>query len=247
MTYLEPALPLLLLLGVIGLVRSWRRSGRGKRPWLFTTSIIGILLLSTNAFAWVLSRPLEIWYDKDDPLPQGSADAIVILAGGVNPPHPNRPYSYVSQDTYRRLQRGVWLFKHWRPIPILVCGGHLEERELPYSQTMRHVLETEGVPADFIWAEERSRSTHENAVYGSEILRQHGVTRIALVVEANSMPRAAASFRKLGIFVVPAPVRFTELNGDLTDILPGAGPIALSGETVHELVGFLWYRLHGWI
>ena len=61
------------------------------------------------------------------------------------------------------------------------------------------------VPDSSIWTEERSHSTYENALYGAEVLRSHGVARIVLVVEAQSMVRAAACFRKQGIAVVPAP------------------------------------------
>jgi uncharacterized SAM-binding protein YcdF (DUF218 family) len=98
-----------------------------------------------------------------------------------------------------------------------------------------------------IWTEDRSRSTHENAVYGSEVLHKHGVSRAALIVEASSMPRAAASFRKAGITVVPAPIRFTRLHLELSDVVPDWQAIALNGETLHELIGLFWYRLRGWI
>ena len=112
---------------------------------------------------------------------------------------------------------------------------------------MRRVLESEGISPDLIWIEDRSRSTHENAVYGSSILREHGLSRIALVVEANSMPRAAAAFRKAGVTVVPAPFRFTELDRNLNDVLPSWQAIELNGEAVHEYAGLAWYCFRGWI
>ena len=173
----------------------------------------------------------------------------MILAGAVNPRLPNQPYSYVGADTYRGLQRGVWLYKHWQPLPILVCGGSVNEVDdhEPYAQTMKHVLESEGVPSNLIWAEDRSRSTHENAVYGSEILREHGVSHIALVVQTNSMPRAAASFRKLDISVLPVPIGSTKLWWEFSDVFPNWRAIALNGEAIHEIVGLAWYRLRGWI
>jgi uncharacterized SAM-binding protein YcdF (DUF218 family) len=98
-----------------------------------------------------------------------------------------------------------------------------------------------------IWMESRSKNTHESAVYGSEILRAHGVSRIVLVTEASSMPRASLSFRRYGLDVLPAPARFNRLTGKVTDFLPGWGPLASNGETVHELVGLAWYKLRGWI
>jgi len=112
---------------------------------------------------------------------------------------------------------------------------------------MRRILESEGIPPSMIWIEDRSGTTHENAVYGSEILRQHGISRIALVVDARSMARAAASFRKQGIDVVPAPFRFYNLDLSFEDVLPTWRAIQTNGETAHELVGLLWYWLRGWI
>jgi len=198
-----------------------------------------------NVSAWVAALPLEAWYDQG-PIPREPAEAIVVLAGTVYKPTPNRPYRIASHDTYERLQHAIWLFKNWKQVPLLVCGGTFDD--YPSAYTMKRILESEaGIPSGMIWTENRSKSTHENAVYGSQILREHGLSRIVLIVEASSMPRAAASFRKLGITVVPAPIRFTKLDLRLTDFLPSWQAIALNGETLHELVGLAWYRVHGWI
>jgi len=245
-TYLEPALPALLAVGVLGLILAWRRSAKGNRPVLLTISVAGTLALSMNVFAWLAALPLEIWYDHS-PIPRESAEAIVVLAGTVHKETPNRPYTFAAPDTYERLQHAVWLYKNWKRVPILVCGGTFDEQE-PFAQAMSRILMSEGgIPADSIWIEKRSRSTHENAVFGSEILRNHGISRVALVVEASSMTRAAASFRKAGIVVVPAAIRFIELDWKLTDVFPDWRAIALNGETLHEFVGLLWYSIRGWI
>lgn len=244
MSYLEPALPLLLLLALVGLARAWRASTSENRPWLMTISILGIVLLSLNPVAWLLSRPLEMWYDEK-PIPETTVEAIVVLAGAVDSPKPNRPYPLAANDTYIRLQHAAWLFKHWISRPILVCGGGRDNAS--YSQAGRHLLEAEGIPPNLIWSEARSLSTYENALYGSQILREHGVSRIALVIDASSMARAAAAFRKQGITVVPAPFRFYDLDLSVEDILPNWRAIQANGETAHELVGLLWYRLRGWI
>jgi uncharacterized SAM-binding protein YcdF (DUF218 family) len=240
MTYVEPALPLLLLLLIVDLVRAWRRSAGRHRPWLETIVVAGLLLLSTNAGAWLLSRPLESGSSRD-PLPHESAGAIVVLAGAVSPPSPGRPYALPAPDTYRRVRRAAWLFRYWKPLPILVSGNGLD------ADVMRHLLESEGVPRNMIWLETRSRNTHESAVYGSEILKARGVARAVLPVEASSMPRAARSFRKAGIDTVPSPVRHTQLTWEFGDFWPGWSAIESNGETIHELGGLVWYKLRGWI
>jgi uncharacterized SAM-binding protein YcdF (DUF218 family) len=118
---------------------------------------------------------------------------------------------------------------------------------MPIAETMRRLLLTEGIPADRIWLETRSMNTHESAVQSADVLRVHGVSRIALVIEANGMARAAQSFRRAGMHVVPVPVRFTGPPVKPSDFLPGWDGIALNEEHFHEIVGLAWYRLRGWI
>lgn len=112
---------------------------------------------------------------------------------------------------------------------------------------MRELLTSSGVPDAQIWVEERSRSTHENALYGGRILRQHGIGRIALVVEARSMVRAAASFRKQGFEVVAAPSDFREWEPIGDEVLPSWKAIKGNEITAHEVLGLLWYKIHGWV
>jgi uncharacterized SAM-binding protein YcdF (DUF218 family) len=242
-TYVEPALPFLLLLGLAGVVRAWRSSGN-RRPWLETIALGGITFLSINAGAWLLSRPLESGYSVS-PMPEEHADAIVVLSGTVHPPVPGRPYTIPAPDTYRRVQHAVWLFRNWKQIPILVSGGGTNER--PHAAVMRDVLLTEGIPAQMVWTESHSSNTHESALNSSALLRAQGVRRVALVTEAYSMPRAARAFEKAGIAVVPAVSRRTQLSGDYWDVFPGPSAIDRNGEIIHELVGLLWYKLRGWI
>src|SRR5688500_969432 len=110
MTYLEPALPFLLLIGFAGLVRAWSLSTRGRRPWSLTVALLGILVLSSRWAAAGFADPLEHGY-SDAPDVAQSAEVIVVLSGSVDPPRPGRPYPFVAHDTYRRLQHAVWLFK----------------------------------------------------------------------------------------------------------------------------------------
>jgi hypothetical protein len=42
-----------------------------------------------------------------------------------------------------------------------------------------------------IWTEERSQSTHGNALFSAEILRNHRINTAILVVDASSMPRGS--------------------------------------------------------
>jgi uncharacterized SAM-binding protein YcdF (DUF218 family) len=112
---------------------------------------------------------------------------------------------------------------------------------------MRELLRRGGVPEDKVWLEERSRSTHENALFGAAILRTNGIRRIALVVDAQSMRRASACFRKEGIEVTPAPTDLRTFGPWQQELIPNWRAIRRNEITLHELLGLGWYRLHGWI
>ncbi len=235
---------LVLLFSVAALV-GLARLPRNRRLVLPALAILGLVLISCPTVDWLLSKPLEMWYPVQT-LPGAPAQAIVVLSSNVAPPEYGRPFSLPDQDTFTRCKYAAWLHRNWKPLPILACGGQGKGPE-PFSHTMRELLVESGVPEAMIWTEDQSHSTHENAVNGAEILRQHGIQTVALVVEAQSMWRAEASFRKQGITVVPAPSDFRVWGPLSGEILPDWKALRRNENAVHEFAGLLWYRLHGWI
>ena len=61
------------------------------------------------------------------------------------------------------------------------------------------------------------------------------------------MYRAAACFRKQGLVVVPAPSDFREFLPLSDEVLPSWKAIEGNEITAHEALGFLWYRIRGWV
>lgn len=241
MNYTEPLLALALALSAIGLLRV----GRGRGRLLAWMGLLGVFVITWPPFDWLFSRPLEIWYPVRIPNPRGNPQAIVILSSTVDPPVRERPYPLADFETYQRCQFAAWLYNHWQEVPVLTSGGGGHRR--PFSITMRQILEQDGVPDAMIWTEELSRTTHQNAVNSAQILRQHGITKIALVVDASSMPRAAACFRKAGIEVIPAPSEFCELEAPRDELLPNWKALRQNEITLHEILALGWYWLRGWI
>jgi uncharacterized SAM-binding protein YcdF (DUF218 family) len=162
----------------------------------------------------------------------------------VQPAQYERPYRVPDPDTFKRCEHAAWIYRHGGARPVLACEG-LQSKGRPSG--MRELLRRAGVADDLIWVETESRSTHENASYGARILREHGIKRIALVVEAQSMNRAAACFRKEGFDVTPAPSEFRTLGPLIDEFLPSWQAIRRNDITLHELLGLAWYRLRGWI
>ena len=217
-----------------------------KRKALLFVALVTLFLISWPPFEWLLSRPLEGRYPVRPFEALAGVQAIVVFSEAVSPPTFERPYAQACSGTAERCNYAAWIHRAKLPLPILVCGGSPERTQPPFSATMRELLRHSGVPDPMIWPEEQSQNTRENAAFGAVILRSHKIRRVALVVDARSMPRAAASLRNQGIEVVPAPSRFRQWEG-FKELVPGWEAIRGNEDTLHELLGLLWYRLRGWV
>jgi|SRR5579863_113666 len=246
MTYTQPLLVVFLAIAAIGLLRIPRTRGK----WLAIVGVAGIFLTSWPPADWLFSRPLEGQYPVRPFKPASPIQAIVVLGEAVTPPQFEEPYPLAGSGTYRRCEYAAWIYRQYGPLPILVSGGRNSQAGPPVSSTMRELLLSDGIPENMIWTEDRSRSTYENAVDSTQVLREHGVSRVALVVDATSMTRAAACFRKLRIDVLPAPCNFHTFGSWASwqdDLVPNWRGVRRNEDTLHEMLGLVWYRMRGWI
>ncbi len=241
-TYTEPLLTLTLALSWIGVCFL----GPSRAKCLLAASLLATSLVAWPPCEYMLSRPLEWHYPVRPFSTPAGAGAIVVLGSAVSPAQFERPYPLPDQETLERCQYAAWICRKVT-LPVLVSGGNGGIGHPPVAATMRELLLAAGVPAELIWIEDRSRSTHENAAFSAQVLRSRGIGRVVLVVDARSMPRAAACFRREGIEVIAAPSRFRYLSAIVEDWMPGWKAVQGNEITLHEAVGLLWYRLRGWI
>jgi len=246
MTYTQPLFTASLLAVLLVLVYAWR-SGRLQKPRGPLLALGFVFLVSWAPAAQLATRLLEARYPPR-PYPPEGAEAIVVLASSVFAGSPPVPVPMLGTDTYQRCQYAAWLHMHWRPLPVLASGGSGDPDVPPYASVMRQALEREGVRAEDIRVEDRSHSTHENAVYVARLLRGKGIRKIILVTEAYHMQRAVASFRKEGLAVVPAACGYRSYHPfHASDLWPGWEAIAWNEDVLHESIGLAWYRIRGWI
>ncbi len=231
-------------------------------PILLTAA--GLLLWRTRGIAWVAAlglgllylaalpvttRLLWAWLAVPPPLDPATArhraEAIVILGATRY----SRAPEYGGRDNLaglglERVRYGAWLQRR-TGLPILVSGrGWRAPGERSEAAIMADILEHEfHVPV--AWKEERSRSTYENALYSSRLLRRLGIGRIVLVTHAYHMPRAREAFEAMGLTVVPAPTVYFQTFSEyaIFDWLPEMRALRRNRLLVHEIVGLIWYRL----
>jgi uncharacterized SAM-binding protein YcdF (DUF218 family) len=246
--YTQPLYPFFLLLAFAGLVRAWLQAN-SKKPVLLAFGVTGLFLVTWPPVAWLLLQPFErafppgVDYSAD-------AQAIVVLAGDIDYSSvPGMPSVGVGLDTLERCQYAAFLHKHWSALPVLATGGgsQVDSETPPYATLMKDALSREGVPASMIWTETKSRTTHENAEFSAELLREKGITKIILVTDAYHMTRAAKSFRKMGLTVVPAACGYRSFDEvHLYYLIPSWEALEYNEDVLHETVGLMWYRIRGW-
>ena len=194
---LPPTGPLLVALVGLGILHRWPRPGRS----LVFAGVLSLLLLSVPAVSGLLRQAVggAPVLDLDR---AKSAQAIVILGGGTRRDAPEYGGDTLGRLTLERVRYGARVAR-LTGLPVLVTGGSVFGGETE-AKLMRRALEDEfGVGVR--WAEDRSRNTHENAVFSAAILRADGVTRVVLVAHDFDMRRANAEFAAAGIEIIAAP------------------------------------------
>jgi uncharacterized SAM-binding protein YcdF (DUF218 family) len=243
--------PLLLLLLGLAIANLWRKRRETRRRLLVLTALfVTLTLLSTPAVGHLALGTLE---GRFPPLEQRPADAeaIVVLADGVNlPDEPGGP-AEPDSGTMHRCRHAAELYQRGAACPVLLSGGKVDADvpEVTFAEVMRTYLLQLGVRDADVIMEATSRNTYENAVESRKLLERHNIRKVVLVTDAVHMNRARACFRKQGLEVVAAPCHYqaSRLEGSLRDLFPNPDAVTDCRDAAHEWLGTLWYRLRGWL
>ena len=234
---------LCLLAGVFLLLR-----GRRRGELLVVVAAIGFLLLAVAPIGPAMMLALEQRFPRPPKLPD-RIEGIMVLGGAVDPRISLAYGETVFNGSIARVLAGVALARKHPEAKLALVGGEGDLFPVGFAEaraTQGFVLE-EGIAASRLIVEERSRSTHENAVFARELIRPAPGQHWVLVTSAYHMPRAVASFRAADWPVIPYPVDFkvdpkTGLRANF-NLLDGLGTTTLAGK---EWVGLLGYWSMGW-
>jgi uncharacterized SAM-binding protein YcdF (DUF218 family) len=247
---LQPYPVLFLLLGV-GIANLWRRRRESKRRlFLITLAYVILAALSLPAIAHFSLGTLEWRYPPAEQRPD-DAEAIVVLGGGVQSADATRLRAEMNSETLWRCLHAADLYRKGKSCPVIVSGGSSDTApsDPPIALLMRDFLRDQGVTDGNLIVEDRSRTTHENAVECRKVLDERRIRKVILVTDAIHMFRAMRSFRKQGIDAVPSACahRATQFGWGLFDFLPSANAVQNQERTLHEWLGFAWYWFRGYL
>jgi len=232
----------LILLGLFGLYY-WREFwGR----LLVCCALVMLWLLATEPVRDLLSAPLEYEYPPltASSLPHDDA-VIVVLGAGVYADAPE--YGGSDELAGAGLMRTLYAadLAVRSGLPVYASGGAPLNEDEAEGLVMRRWLIRFGIAPERVVAEVSANNSWENAVNVRMMLKERGIGRVVLVTSSWHMPRARWSFQAQGIEVLPAPCDYLTKRGgyDLRSFLPGWHVLGDSGQTLHEYLGLLWYRL----
>jgi uncharacterized SAM-binding protein YcdF (DUF218 family) len=237
----------LLLLGGLLLILGLRRLAR-------------VSIAMAAAVLWVSSTPmvanwamasLERQYPVRTLADTPEADVAIVLGGALGQPLPPRT-AVELVETSDRVLHAARLYRAGKARRILVAAGNLpwDPAQKPEAELVKELLVEWGVAPEAIELGTRSRNTYENAIEIERMWKAGGFKSALLVTSAAHMPRAMATFRRVGVPVMASATDVTVVDSDRTNLLdwlPNAGALAITTGAMHEWLGYLAYKARGYL
>jgi len=244
---LDPVCLFSLLLAML----LWRTRGHAQMRRM-RHSMLAIL-----AMLWALSAPLSVdvvvRYLEQRTLV--SADCtmlpnapIVVLGGGVESPSQGDTLTLrLSAPSLQRALAGIDVARERPRAPLLLSGGG--SGPVPEADLMADLVNRMEPLPNRIYRESTSLNTYENARETWQVAQEQELgTSIGLVTSALHMARAAATFRKRGFDVCPMATDYLGTrHSQIVAALPSAEGAMKMRRALRELVGWVYYRLRGWL
>ncbi|MCF7992551.1 MAG: YdcF family protein [Thiohalocapsa sp.] len=234
-----------VLVGVIALVLGHRVSGSA----LALAGLAWIWLWATPAASDWLRGSLEHRYPPTAVEALPKAPAMVLLGGGMDPVTAPRLHPDLGSAA-DRVWHAARVFHAGKAPLVVVSGGALpwHAGDGVEADAMLTFLGDLDVPAERVVLEGRSGTTRGNAVETAALLAERGIDRVLLVTSALHMRRAEATFRAVGLDVVPVATDYEIVDSAETPLeyLPDADALYGSSRAIKEYLGLAYYRLRGW-
>lgn len=239
---------LLALLIALGLLLAALTRLRRSGLVLAGIACAGLFVFGMTPLSSLFLRTLEARFPIAEPL-TGAIDGIVILGGSQDPDASIALGQPVLNESAERLVVGRALARRFPDARILIAGGSgaLRGSDTSEARAGALMLESLGLDPARILIEERSRNTHENAVFSRDMVQPQPGETWLLVTSAFHMPRSVGVFREAGFAVVPYPVDFRTMGheGSLRGFSTISDGLRRLDVAMHEYVGLVAYRLTG--
>jgi uncharacterized SAM-binding protein YcdF (DUF218 family) len=197
-----------------------------------------LVLFGTPAMSGFLARQLASSVSVNADL--ATAQAIVVLGADIRFGDGDGVPDTIGLLTLDRLASAARLYRRLH-VPIVVSGGKLRDNAIPLADLMREELENNfHVPVTYV--EDASRTTYENALNTSIILKQNDLDTILVVVQDYDAARVMWSFKRFGIQPRLYLTYRSHSELEISDFAPSPRALLESFYALHEMIGLIYYK-----
>ncbi|WP_246155647.1 YdcF family protein [Rhabdaerophilum calidifontis] len=247
--FATPSNALLLL----ALFATFRALMRGSRVWSGLAMLI-LLGLGTAGLSplpnWA-TLPLETRFPVWKPAEGAPPPAGIIVLGGAADADATfgRGAGLELNEAGDRVMAMLALARRFPEARIVFTGGagELIGSGNPEADAVKARIADYGLDPGRVQFENRSRNTHENALYTRDLVMPKPEETWLLVTSAFHMPRSMGVFRQAGFKVAPYPVDFRTAGPESAEAPFGslAAGLARLDMAVKEWIGLAAYRAMG--
>ena len=235
---------LLLGMGLLAAFFGWRRAAL----LMETTAALILALSAWTSLGALMLTPLEQRFQRPADLPE-TIDGVVVLGGGFEGAVNLARGGYELNSAGDRFVETAILARRFPGAKIVVTGGTgaLVLEGEGDADTAPRLLIGLGIAPERLILENRSRNTHENALFTKELVTPKVGETWLLVTSAFHMPRSMALFDKAGFAVLPWPVDYRTSGEEGLGLWRDNAADALQNTTIaiREWVGLFAYWLSG--
>lgn len=234
--------PLAIALGGMLVSGYWIWRDKVRRGlWSLFASFLWLWIWSTPAFFLLIGMPLEKRYPPTPVKEVPTADAIVVLGGGMTSPgtHLVHPELFSGGDRGWHAARCF----HAKKAPYILFSGIAE------GPGMKQFLLDLGVPRDSIILESYSKNTYENGTFTRDKLKELNAKRVILITSAWHLRRAEMTFRAMDVDVIPVGTDYEAYaecqRGSYktpANYFPSANHLHRNSTTLKEYIGYWAYK-----
>lgn len=217
---------------------------------VFLTGII-VLLFFSNSF--IVNEAFLAWEDKPIQISGLKKYETAIVLTGVASNRKGITDRVFFGKGADRVLHTVQLYKLGKIKKILISGGSsvFFGKSIPEARQLKKVFLYCGVSEGDIILEDRSRNTTESSHYSRKLIDSLNLGKdFLLITSAFHIPRSVGCFEKAGLNVQAYPVDFYSRDRDLdiqTKLLPSEDYLSRWAILIHEIMGYIVYKLMGYI
>ena len=185
----------------------------------------------------VLFTPLVPWATHllDTPWTQVNRGVLIVLSGSTVASADSPGGSMIGLNTYWRTVHAIYVWRAGHFSTLLLSGAGTME-------TIKPLLLANGIPESAILVENRSTSTHENAIFSKAILAATLPGPYVLLTSDYHVFRASRCFahEDINVETLPAPDLLKRCNFRMQRWDAFC-------QLLSEAAAIVYYRAHGWI